>query len=54
MMPVFSIVLQAATRPNMLPFIIQFVAIIAIFYFLLIRPQRKIAQKHKELLDALK
>lgn len=54
MMPLFSIVLQGAARPNMLPFIIQFVAIIAIFYFLLIRPQRKMAQKHKELLDALK
>ena len=54
MMPLFSIVLQGASRPNMLPFIIQFVAIIAIFYFLLIRPQRKMAQKHKELLDSLK
>jgi preprotein translocase subunit YajC len=54
MMPLFSIVLQGAARPNMLPFIIQFVAIIAIFYFLLIRPQRKMAQKHKELLDSLK
>ncbi|MGQ0813018.1 MAG: preprotein translocase subunit YajC [Gemmatimonadota bacterium] len=38
----------------MLPFLIQFVAIIAIFWFLLIRPQRKIAQKHKETLEALK
>jgi preprotein translocase subunit YajC len=54
MMPLFSIVLQGAARPNMLPFIIQFVAIIAIFYFLLIRPQRKMAQKHKELLESLK
>lgn len=55
MMPLLSIVLQAAPASrSMLPFIIQFVAIIAIFYFLLIRPQRKIAQKHKELLDSLK
>lgn len=54
MMPVFAIVLQAAQRPNMLPFLIQFVAIIAIFWFLLIRPQRKAAQQHKATLEALK
>lgn len=53
MMPLFAIILQAQ-KPSMLPFLIQFVAIIAIFWFLLIRPQRRIAQKHQELLAALK
>ncbi|HEY0673453.1 MAG TPA: preprotein translocase subunit YajC [Longimicrobiales bacterium] len=48
-------VLQAAQggRPSMLPFIIQMVAIIGIFYFLLIRPQRKMAQRHQQLLANL-
>jgi preprotein translocase subunit YajC len=34
--------------------VIQFVAIIAIFYFLLIRPQRTQLRKHQELLKQLK
>ena len=51
-------VLQAAQgaqarRPSMTPFIIQMVAIIFIFYFLLIRPQRKMAQKHQQVLANL-
>lgn len=57
MMPILSIVLQQAAqgaRPSMLPFLIQFVAIIAIFWFLLIRPQQKKAAEHRKLLDALK
>ena len=55
MMPVLSIVLQAAQgRPSMLPFAIQFVAIIGIFWFLLIRPQRRRAQQHQSLLSQLK
>jgi preprotein translocase subunit YajC len=53
MMPLLSIVLQAQ-RPSMLPFLIQFAAIIAIFWFLLIRPQRRRAQEHQKLLSALK
>jgi preprotein translocase subunit YajC len=44
---------QRSGRPSILPFIIQMVAIIFIFYFLLIRPQRKIAQKHQQVLSAL-
>jgi preprotein translocase subunit YajC len=40
-------------RPSMLPFVIQMVAIIFIFYFLLIRPQRKMRQKHQNLLSNL-
>jgi preprotein translocase subunit YajC len=54
MMPLLSIILQAQGRPSMLPFLIQFGAIIAIFWFLLIRPQRRMAQKHREVLAALK
>jgi preprotein translocase subunit YajC len=54
MTPILAIALQGAQRPNMLPFLIQFVAIIAIFWFLLIRPQRKIAAQHKATLEALK
>jgi preprotein translocase subunit YajC len=34
--------------------VVQFAAIIGIFYFLLIRPQRKAQKKHQELLAALK
>ena len=44
---------QRTGRPSMLPFLIQMVAIIFIFYFLLIRPQRKMAQKHQQLLANL-
>ena len=43
-----------APRSSMLPFVIQLVAIIAIMYFILIRPQRKAAQRHREMLAALK
>ena len=35
-------------------FLVQIVAFIAIFYFILIRPQRQQAKKHEELLQALK
>lgn len=54
MTPVLAIVAQAAQRPSMLPFVIQLIAIVAIFYFLLIRPQRAMARKHQETLAALK
>lgn len=53
MMPILAIILQAQ-RPSMLPFLIQFGAIIAIFWFLLIRPQRRRAQEHQQLLSQLK
>ena len=55
MMSLLSIVLlQGAQRPSFLPFLIQFIAIIAIFWFILIRPQRKIQEKHRNMLAALK
>jgi preprotein translocase subunit YajC len=44
---------QSTGRRSMIPFVIQMIAIMAIFYFLLIRPQRKIAQKHSQLLASL-
>lgn len=44
---------QGGGSPAML-MIFQFVALIAIFYFLLIRPQRKAQQRHQEMLKALK
>lgn len=35
-------------------FLVQMVAIFAIFYFLLIRPQRKEQQRHQAMVEALK
>jgi preprotein translocase subunit YajC len=43
-----------ATAPRMLPNLIMIVAFIAIFYFLLLRPQRKIQQEHRSMLSQLK
>jgi preprotein translocase subunit YajC len=48
-----AIALQGA-RPAVLPNLIMSAAFIAIFYFLLIRPQRKIAQEHRNLISNLK
>jgi preprotein translocase subunit YajC len=39
---------------SMLPFLIQIVAIFAIFYFLLIRPQQKQRRQHEEALRNIK
>jgi len=51
--------LQEAAQPrgtggSGLVLLIQFAAIIAIFWFLLIRPQRKAQQRHREVLAGLK
>ncbi|HSL69303.1 MAG TPA: preprotein translocase subunit YajC [Longimicrobiales bacterium] len=40
--------------PRLLPNVIMIAAFISIFYFLLLRPQRKIQQQHREMLAALK
>ena len=40
-------------NPTMI-FVVQMVAIFAIFYFLLIRPQRKEQQRHRQMVEALK
>ena len=39
---------------SLLPMIIMWTAIIAIFYFLLIRPQRKAQDRHQKMVEGLK
>jgi preprotein translocase subunit YajC len=46
--------LQANGGSSLLPFLIQVVAIFAIFYFLLIRPQQKQRRQHEEALRNIK
>jgi preprotein translocase subunit YajC len=43
-----------AGRSSLLPFVFQVVAIFAIFYFVMIRPQQKQLKEHRALLGALK
>lgn len=43
-----------AAAPNPWANVIMLVAMFAIFYFLLIRPQQKRAKEHKQLIDSLK
>lgn len=53
----YTLALFAAPREGAsggLVFAIQLLAIVAIFYFLLIRPQRKLQQRHQAMLAALK
>jgi len=44
---------EGAKEPNIFMSLLPFVAIIAIFYFLFIRPQQKQQKKHQELLSSL-
>lgn len=56
-MGLYSVALLALQRQGAsggLLFLIQLIAIFAIFYFLLIRPQRKLQQRHQQMLAALK
>jgi preprotein translocase subunit YajC len=55
-MPVLSLLalLQMGGGSSMLPFLIQVVAIFAIFYFLLIRPQQKQRRQHEQALQNIK
>jgi preprotein translocase subunit YajC len=55
-MPALSLLalLQAGGGSSLLPFLIQVVAIFAIFYFLLIRPQQKQRRQHEEALRNIK
>ena len=39
---------------SLMPMILMWTAIIAIFYFLLIRPQKKAQQRHQEMVEGLK
>ncbi len=40
-------------QTSLMPMIIMWTAIIAIFYFLLIRPQKKAQEKHKQMVQSL-
>ena len=51
---VLAIVASPEGQTTLMPMIIMWTAIIAIFYFLLIRPQRKAQQRHQELVKGLK
>ena len=55
-MPALSLLtlLQAGGGSSLLPFLIQVVAIFAIFYFLLIRPQQKQRRQHEQALQNIK
>ena len=55
-MPALSLLalLQMGGGSSLLPFLIQVVAIFAIFYFLLIRPQQKQRRQHEEALRNIK
>ena len=55
-MPALSLLalLQAGGGSTLLPFLIQVVAIFAIFYFLLIRPQQKQRRAHEQALQNIK
>jgi preprotein translocase subunit YajC len=54
-MPALSLLaLQAGGGSSLLPFLIQVVAIFAIFYFLLIRPQQKQRRQHEQALKNIK
>ena len=44
----------AAQTPSMFGTVIQLVLIFAIFYFLLIRPQKRAMQAHQEMLNTVK
>ena len=50
----FAIALLQARGANPMGSIIMVVAFIAIFYFLLLRPQRKIQEQHKKMVEAVK
>jgi preprotein translocase subunit YajC len=52
--PMIAVVLQAADAPSPFYSIGMMVALFAIFYFLLIRPQQKRAKDHRGMVDAVK
>jgi preprotein translocase subunit YajC len=53
-MPALSLLALQASGSSLLPFLIQVVAIFAIFYFLLIRPQQKQRRQHEHALQNIK
>jgi preprotein translocase subunit YajC len=54
MFDLLALVQQAPGRPNMTGNVIMIAAFLAIFYFLLIRPQKKMRQQHDTMVSALK
>ena len=53
-MHLLAIVASPEGQTSLMPMIIMWTAIIAIFYFLLIRPQKKAQQRHQEMVQGLK
>lgn len=53
-MNMLAIVASPEGQTSLLPMIVMWTAIIAIFYFLLIRPQKKAQQRHQEMVAGLK
>ena len=53
-LPLSLLALQLGGGSSLLPFLIQVVAIFAIFYFLLIRPQQKQRRDHEAALQNIK
>jgi preprotein translocase subunit YajC len=49
-----AFLLQAAGGGSLMPFLVQFVLIIAIIYFIMVRPQQKQRRQHEEALKGLK
>jgi preprotein translocase subunit YajC len=54
MLTLSLLALQTGGGSSLLPFLIQVVAIFAIFYFLLIRPQQKQRRRHEQALQNIK
>jgi preprotein translocase subunit YajC len=52
--PLSLLAIQLAGGSSLYPFLIQVVAIFAIFYFLLIRPQQKQRRQHEQALQNIK
>lgn len=53
MLPVAVLAVQGQSGPSGVVFFVNIVLILAIFYFILIRPQRKEQQRHKEMVATL-
>ena len=53
-MNMLAIVASPEGQTSLLPMIVMWTAIIAIFYFLLIRPQKKMQQRHQAMVSGLK
>ena len=52
--PAFADTAASAPQGSLMGMLVQFVLIIAILYFLLIRPQQKRIKKHEQELDSIK